>query len=90
MLAYNPQWAVNHIFGDDGKKLGIDDLLQGPMAATWCKSKSNELARLSNGIPNRVQGKKAVCDRRPKLRGARGNPSESFPAVTNRYDCYDG
>ena len=59
-LAYNPQWVVNHIFGEDGKKLGIDDLLRGPMATTWRKSTSNELARLSDGIPNRVRGTKAV------------------------------
>ena len=59
-FAFNPQWVVNHIFGGDGKKLSIDDLLRGPMATTWRKSTSNELARLSNGIPNRVRGTKAV------------------------------
>ena len=30
------------------------------------------------------------CDRRPKPRGTCATPSESFPAVTNRYNCYDG
>ena len=59
-LTYSPRYIANHIFNEDGKKLGIDALLQGPMASTWKRSTSNELARLSDGIPGRVRGTRAV------------------------------
>ena len=59
-FTYNPMRVVNHIFDDSGKKLRIDALLQGPMKETWRKSMSNELARLSDSIPGRVRGTKAV------------------------------
>ena len=46
------KWQANHLFDDTGKKLGIDNLLRGTMAATWYTGLDNELGRLSNGIPN--------------------------------------
>ena len=53
-----PQWVAQHIFNESGKKLGLDDLLSGPYAAIWKRLISNELGRLSDGIPGRVQGTK--------------------------------
>ena len=56
-----PLWVANHIFDEKGKKLSIDALLKGAMEKTWRKSTSNELARLSDGIPSHLCGTKAVC-----------------------------
>ena len=54
------QWMAQHIFDDNGKKLNLDALLNGPNGDIWRKSISNELGRLSDGIPGRVRGTKAV------------------------------
>ena len=55
-----PHWVAQHIFDDTGKKLSLDALLSGPDSGIWKKSISNELGRLSDGIPGRVRGTKAV------------------------------
>ena len=57
---YNPTWVMQHIFDENGNKQGLDDLLTGQNSAIWKRSISNELGRLSDGIPGRVRGTKAI------------------------------
>ena len=55
------KWQANHLFDNTGKKLGIDNLLQGTMAATWWTGLDNKLGRLSNGIPNTsIEGSQTI------------------------------
>ena len=54
------KWVAQHIFTKAGKKLGLNDLLSRPNATIWKRSISNELGRLSDGIPGCVRSTKAV------------------------------
>ena len=40
--------------------MGLDALLEGPMAATWKLSIANEFRCLSHGIPGRIKGTKTI------------------------------
>ena len=55
-----PHLLAQHIFDEAGKKQSLDDLLSGPDEKIWKRSIGNELGRLSDGIPGRVRGTKAV------------------------------
>ena len=54
------QWFAQHIFDDTGKKLSLDELLKGPKKVIWHQAISNELGRLSMGIPGKIKGTKAM------------------------------
>ena len=54
-------WSLNHIFDENGKQLSIDDLLKGPMAATWHAGLEYESGRLSSGLPGtHITGTKTI------------------------------
>ena len=52
---------VNHIYNSvTGKRETIDSLITGSTASIWRQALSNELGRLSNGLPGRVQGTNTI------------------------------
>ena len=54
------QQFSNHIFDEAGKKLNLDALLKGPRKNIWQQAVTNELGRLSSGIPGKIKGTKAM------------------------------
>ena len=53
--------SLFHMFDDLGNKLNIDKLIKGPNAETWLQSLDNELGRLADGIPNKINGTNTIA-----------------------------
>ena len=59
-MANRRMQSLFHIFDDTGKKLSIDQLINGKDADKWNRGLDNELGRLADGIPNRIVGTKTI------------------------------